>query len=143
MSMFPQFTVVTARQQLDVSAERAWSRIGAFADAGQFLGVPSGVLGESRGLGTVRRIGEAAVEVMVGETPLSYTYVQIEGPMAARFYDGHIGVDSTGPDRCELTWALTFDQTLVSDEQRAEEHARLTRRFEGGSLAMKAHTEAP
>jgi len=141
MSMFPQFTSIIARQQLGVSTEQAWSRIGAFGDAGRFLGISSQLLGDDRGLGTVRRVGEAVVEVMVGQSRTAYTYVQIEGPMATRFYHGHLGVEPTGPATCELTWAITFDQTLVSDEQRAEEHARLAKRFEGGSLTMKHHAE--
>jgi len=143
MTMFPQFTSVIARQQLDVSAEHAWSRIGSFADAGQFLGIDSALFGVDRGMGTVRRVGDAVVEVMVGQTRTSYTYVQIDGPMATRFYHGHVGVEPTASGQSQLTWAITFDQNLVSDEQRAEEHARLTKRFEGGALAMKALAESP
>lgn len=142
MTPLPQFTSIIARQELGVSAEDAWSRIGGFGDAGQFLGIDSSMQGDKRGLGAVRRVGEAVVEVMVGQSKTSYTYVQVEGPMAARFYHGHVGVEPTAPDRCQLTWALTFDQTLVSDEQRSEEHARLTKRFQGGSLAMKTHAES-
>ena len=143
MSMFPQFTSIIARRQIDISAEQAWSRIGAFGDAGQFLGINSQLLGGDRGLGTVRQVGDAVVEVMVGQSRTAYTYVQIEGPMASRHYHGHVGLEPTGPDACELIWAITFDQTLASDEQRTEEHARLTQRFDGGALAMKRHAELP
>ncbi|UPG92738.1 SRPBCC family protein [Luteibacter aegosomatissinici] len=143
MAMFPQFVTIVARQPIDASAPQAWARIGDFADAGRFLGTTSRVVEGDGNLGSIRTVGDAVVEVMVGQTRTSYTYAQLEGPMALRSYHGCLSVEATGPAQCLLTWALTYDQTQASDAQRGEEFERLTRRFEGGALAMKAHAETP
>ncbi|MGF6492150.1 hypothetical protein ABIE56_000303 [Luteibacter sp. 621] len=142
MSIFPQFATVVVRRKLSVSARVAWARIGNFADAGRFLGIESRVTEGDGNLGSVREVGDTVVEVMVGQTRTSYTYAQIEGPMATLCYHGCVAVEADGPDACELTWTLTFDQTLFSNEQRAAEHERLTQRFEGGVSAMKTLVEA-
>lgn len=138
----PQLVVVTCGVSIDRPAGAVWDRIGAFADAGQFLDVPCKLVAGTGGLGSVRQVGEAILEVMVGEGLHCYSYVQTHGPMAPFGYHGSVAVTSDGLSASCLTYALIFDAATMDQARRDHEFDRLTGRFRRAAEAMRQVAES-
>jgi len=126
---------------VDAGALEAWRRIGAFATAGRFLNVPSKLLSGDGGIGSVRQIGDAVIEAMVGAGDTSYAYVQTKGPVAQHHYHGSVALSAVDASKCTLTYTILYDQTAIPAGDRVEFHERLAARFKGAAEAMKRVAE--
>lgn len=137
----PNMVVIEGTATIAVGVDECWRRIGGFADAGQFLAAGSKLLSGNGSIGSVRLIGDAIVEVMVGQSQNSYTYSQIEGPMAAFHYHGSVLVAATGTSSCRLTYSITYDQASMDNARRASERTRIAGRFQNAADEMKRIAE--
>lgn len=137
-----EFKIITCNAEIDRSAAAAWTVVGSYGDAGRFLNVASKVIAGDGGLGSVRLIGDAILEVMVGKSRYSYAYAQTRGPMASFAYHGCVSLDETGPGSSTLTYTLIYDQAGMDDDRRAAEAARISARFGGAAEEMKRQAEA-
>ncbi|MDB5456123.1 MAG: hypothetical protein JWP92_1708 [Caulobacter sp.] len=125
-------------------ATAVWARVGDYCAIAEWLDVKCAYESGSGGLGTVRKIRDDVLEPMVGQTPMSYTYWQSVGNMAAYGYHGTLGVEPAGAQRSRIVYTLVYDQAaMASDEQRQQQRARLTQRFQGAVDKMKQLAEAP
>jgi hypothetical protein len=134
------FVVIVNRGTVHRAPAEVWARIGGFFDLHRFLDVVCTPVAGAGGIGSVRRIGEAIVEPMVGATALSYTYAQTEGPMARHAYHGCVECRPSG-DGSEVTYTLVYDQTGIESERRLAEQDRLRARFRGALEAMLRHAQ--
>ncbi|UAJ11758.1 SRPBCC family protein [Glacieibacterium megasporae] len=140
----PADDFVVIRQTLDVDrpVDVAWPRVGGYCAIADWLKVTCEYTRGSGDVGTVRRLNAAIIEVMVAQTPYSYTYLQTDGTMAATRYHGTLAAEAMG-SRTRLVYTLVYDQAaLATDALRASEHARLEARFGGALAAMKSLIEA-
>lgn len=140
--VIPDFDVIVRRVQISRPAEDTWGAIGQFADAGKFLNVSSRLLSGDGHVGSVRLIGDKIIEVMVGRGTRSYTYVQTEGPMAARTYHGCLSLEPSGTVQSTLVYTVSYDTAGMDKDLRAAEFERITARFQGMVEAMKDTAEA-
>lgn len=131
------FSVITCQTTLDCAAEAAWRRLHSFADAGEFLDIDSALVSGDGTPGSVRRVGDKVLEVMTAIGPLSYAYAQIEGPMAALSYHGHLHVEPTGEGTSLLRYTLIYNQAPFDPAKRASEKNRIQSRFDGAVRKMK------
>lgn len=138
----PDMVVIEGTATIAVGVDECWRRIGVFADAGQFLSIGSRLLSGDGSLGSVRLIGSEIVEVMVGQSETSYTYSQIDGPMAASHYHGSVLVAATGVSSCRLTYSISYDEAAMDEQRRALERTRIGARFQGAADAMKRVAES-
>lgn len=134
--------VVTCVVDVGVSAHDCWQRIGSFADAGKFLDVPSKLVAGNGNIGSFRQIGEAILEVMVGQSGASYTYAQTQGPMAQFLYHGCVALTATGPASCTLSYTISYNEGQMDAARRVAERSRIAGRFQGAAEAMKRVAEA-
>lgn len=137
----PDMVVIEGTATIAVGVDECWRRIGGFAEAGQFLAIGSKLLSGDGSIGSVRLIGDAIVEVMVGESQNSYTYSQIEGPMAPFHYHGSVLVAATGAASCRLVYSISYNQAAMTEERRTAERTRIAGRFQGAADAMKRVAE--
>jgi hypothetical protein len=137
----PDIVVIEGISAISVSVDACWSRIGRFEDAGRFLAINSRLLSGDGSIGSVRLIGDGIVEVMVGESETSYTYSQLEGPMAPFHYHGSVHLAATGTSSCRLTYSISYDQASMDEERRAAERKRIAGRFQGAADEMKRFAE--
>jgi len=122
-------------------ADAVWKKIGGFCDIGPILKMKCDYTSGNGDLGTVRHLaGRFSVdEVMVAQTPHSYTYTQ---PNTKNLYHGTVGVESTGPDSSKITYSIFYDQSdLKTDEARARSRDRYTKAFTGALDTMKKMAE--
>jgi hypothetical protein len=134
--------VVTCVVDVGVSVQDCWQRIGSFADAGKFLDVPSKLVAGNGDIGSFRQIGEAILEVMVGQSGASYTYAQTQGPMAQFLYHGCVALTATGPNSCTLTYTISYNEEQMDTAHRTAERSRIAGRFRSAVEAMKRVAEA-
>jgi hypothetical protein len=137
-----EFAVVACSVDVQRPVDEAWSEIGDFADAGRFLNVVSKLVSGNGQLGSVRMVGNAILEVMAGSTSHSYTYAQVQGPMAAFSYHGCVALSASDSASCRLTYTLIYDQTMMDQARRVSEFERVSMRFSNAARAMKLAAEA-
>jgi hypothetical protein len=98
--------------------------------------------GNGVSVGTIRRLRDTTDEIMVGQTPYSYTYTQPNTPI---LYHGTLAVEPLDRGRqTKIVYTLFYDQApLGSDQAKAENRAQRTKRFSDALDAMKAMAESP
>ncbi len=136
--------IVVIRREVQVAAPAAkvWSRVGGYCAIAEWLKVTCSMTGGQGDVGSVRLLNNMTQEVMVTRTPLSYTYHQTVGNMAAFGYHGTLAVEPTGRAKSRLTYTLVYDQETMTPEKKASERTRLEGRFQGAIETMKALVEA-
>lgn len=132
--------------ELDVArpAEAAWATVGDYCVIKDWFKLDSCTYTTpARGVGSIRRLNGAIDEVMVGQTPLSYSYYQTAGNMAANAYHGTMEIRPTGPSTSRIFYTLVYDQQpLADDAARAATRTRLEARFKAAVDTMKTMIEA-
>ena len=88
--------------------------------------------------GSVRRIGDAIIEPLVGATQRSYTYMQTEGPMASFCYHGTVACEPHGEAGSKIVYTLVYDHSSMDEDRRVTEKERLTARFGSAVDTMRA-----
>lgn len=113
-----------------------WPVIGGFFDLGKWLDVDCVRVTGNGEVGSVRRVGSAILEPLIAKTSCSYTYGQIEGPMAARYYHGTVACEPGADSGSVIRYSLVFDATQMEEAACNAERGRLKKRFEAAVDAM-------
>lgn len=120
-------------------ASEVWKKVGGFCDIGAWMKLKCVYTSGSGGLGTVRRLADRIDEVMVAQTPHSYTYTQ---PDTKILYHGTLEVESAGPHKSKIIYSLFYDQSnLTTDEAKAKAREQRTKAFTGALDSMKKLAE--
>lgn len=151
VSTNPNYVTINMRTTVNKPAAEVWARVGKYCDIGEWLlRNPAGcTLRSGTGeIGTHRSVGE---EIMVGKTPLSYTYSQTVGFQARgaganrpyNHYHGHLEARPLTPTTSELIYVLVYDNSMVPGDAAAKEAEMANRRrtFEGALANMKILAE--
>lgn len=131
------YAVIEIRGDVDRPVDEVWPIVGGFFDLDKWLGVPCAAQSGDGGIGSIRLIGDAIVEPMIGATQYSYTYAQTEGPMAPFCYHGTVACEGRGEARATIVYTLVYDQSSMDARKQASECARIEARFGGAVEAMK------
>ena len=141
---------IAIRMEIDVNKPAAdvWAKVGGYCDLGKWLAagreVPCVVTSGDGGIGSVRKIGNSVIEVLIAKTDLSYGYTQpaVEGKWY-NLYHGFLEAKPVSATTSKLIYTLLLD---VSDKaDRAAKDADIARRrttFEGALANMKRIAEA-
>lgn len=111
---------VSIRMEIDVNepAQTTWDRVGKFCDIAEWFQLPSCkiVSGKEGQVGAVRLIGRGVLEVMVGQTPLSYTYTQpVRKGRPYNMYHGTLEAVPVTAKTCKLVYTLFFDNSMLAN----------------------------
>lgn len=149
----PNPTFVTIPMEITVNrpAQQVWARVGKYCDIAEWLQIPGGCTiksGTDNEIGAVRSVAD---EVLVGKTPLSYTYAQTvafqaRGAGANRPYNLYHGTLEARPVNAtssKLVYTLMYDNSMVPGDAAAKK-AEMDRRrtqFERALQNMKILAE--
>jgi hypothetical protein len=138
-------TYASIPMQIDINKPAAdvWKRIGKFCDIGEWLRIATGCTitsGKDGEFGAVRTVGG---EVLVGETPTSYTYTQT--PKDGRpynLYHGTLEIRAVTAKTSRLYYTLFYDNSMLADDAaRAKDLAGRRTTFENAMNNMKILAE--
>lgn len=139
------FTTVNLSIAVAKPAADVWAKVGPYCAIQDWLKLACTMSAGTGEVGSLRKLGPtgAIVELLVGKTPLSYTYVQTAGGMADKWYHGTLAVEPSADGK-----SSTIRYSLVYDEESyATQEARDTRRkgfvdsFQRAIETMKAMAE--
>jgi hypothetical protein len=149
VSVSPNYVTIPMEIIVARPATQVWERVGKYCDIGEWLQIGDCLIRSGTGeIGTIRSVGE---EVMVGKTPLSYTYAQTVGFQARgagvnRPYDLYHGTLEARPidaATSKLVYTLIYDNSAVPGGE-AGKKADIDRRravFERALANMKVLAE--
>lgn len=129
--------VITNTVDIASDMEAAWAKIGNFSNAGIFLNISCELISGDGGIGSARRIGTEIVEILVGISSNSYSYVQTQGPMAPFSYHGCVALYASDTNNSILKYTICYDQSAMTADRRAFELDRISKRFSGAAEEMK------
>jgi hypothetical protein len=136
------YTSTVMTRELAVPAGLAWQRIGGFCTLTKFIPVTCKY---SQGIGTVPTVRTMSMgdkpggdEVMVAQTPLSYTYASRNSTV---FYHGTMAVEPVDAQRSKLVYTFVWDQETMNQEARAKDKAFREQIFIPALDKMKAVAE--
>ncbi len=139
----PTYVVLPMEIAINRPAADVWKRVGKYCDIAEWLRIAAGctiTAGKDGAIGAIRTV---ANEILVGVTPLSYTYTQ---PVrAGRPYDVYHGTLEARPvtaTTSKLVYTLFFDNSMLADDaaREANKQQRL-RTFNGALENMKILAE--
>lgn len=134
------YVSIVQETSLDVPAETAWAKLKGYCDIGAWLKMTCEITaGKDGEVGAVRKIDNRIEEVIVGVTPLSYTYADINPKI---LYHGTVEIRPVSKTSSRLIYSLFFDQTSVPVEQREANKTRRQNMFAGAMAVMKGMAEA-
>lgn len=137
------YVAIVNHAEINRPAAQVWKRVGGYCAIAEWLGVTCTYQSGSGQLGSVRIINGNILEVMVAESPLSYTYWQTKGAMAPAGYHGTVAIVPHGKHRSTVVYTLVYNQDAFSSEaERTAQRERLAKRFEGACDAIKKLSEA-
>ncbi len=135
------YTTIVLSTDVARPASEVWKKIGGFCDIGAWLKLKCVYTSGTGGLGTVRQLAGRIDEVMVGQTPHSYTYAQ---PANKSLYHGTVDVESAGPHRSKIIYSIVYDQlNLAPGETKEQYRAQHIKMFTGALASMKKAAESP
>jgi len=149
VSANPNYVTILMEITVNRPAAQVWERVGKYCDIGEWAQIGNCIIRSGTGeIGTVRSVGE---EVMVGKTPLSYTYAQTagyqaQGAGANRPYDLYHGTLEARPidaASSKLIYTLVYDNSMVPGDEAAKNAEMASRRprFESALANMKTLAE--
>lgn len=137
-----EFTTILLEKTVDRTPDQVWAKIGGYCTIAQWLKV-SCVITQGNGVsvGTNRRLNDKTDEIIVAETPHSYTYAQPTSPI---FYHGTLAVEPLDRGRqSKIVYTLFYDiAPLATPEARQADRAARTKRFSEALDTMKAMAQA-
>ena len=149
VSVSPNYVTIAMEITVNQPAARVWDRVGKYCDIGEWLQIGDCIIRSGTGeIGTVRSVGE---EVMVGKTPLSYTYAQTVGFQARgaganrpyNLYHGTLEARPINATSSKLVYTLIYDDSMVPGGEAAKKADMDRRRttFERALANMKVLAE--
>ncbi len=141
----PHYVSIAMQMEVNRPAAEVWARVGKFCDIADWFQISCQIQSGTEGeLGEVRALANGAVlEVMVGKTPLSYTYTQpVRVGTPYNLYHGTLEARPLTATTSELYYTLVFDNSaLATEAARAQDIANRRTRFMQGLRNMKTLAE--
>ena len=124
-------------------AAEVWQRVGKYCDIGEWLRIAAGckiLAGTDGEFGAVRSV---ATEILVGKTPLSYTYTQpVRAGRPYILYHGTLEARPVTATTSKLVYTLVYDNsTLADDAAKAADKTRRIAQFTQALENMKILAE--
>ena len=141
----PDYVTIVLTKEVNATPAHTWAKVGGYCAIQDWFKLPCSIAsGDGSSVGTVRNLKRdttTIVEVMVAQTPWSYTYTQ---PSTTILYHGTLAVEPlAGGKHTRLVYTLFYDAApLATAEAKAADRASRTKRFGEGLDAMKAMAEA-
>jgi hypothetical protein len=139
------YVTIVLDKTVNRTPDQVWAKVGGYCAIQDWFKLPCSIAsGDGKSVGTVRNLKRDAntvVEVMVAQTPHSYTYTQ---PATTILYHGTLAAEPLdGGKHTKLVYTLFYDAApLMTAEAKAADRASRTKRFNEGLDAMKAMAEA-
>jgi len=137
----------TIEMQINIAkpAKDVWAKVGKYCAISEWLKVDCAITSGDGGIGTVRSLaGGRVLEVLVGQTELSYGYTQ--PAKMGEFYNLYHGFMEARPvtkNSCKIIYTLLLDESDKPDQAAKEaDVARRRTMFEGALKNMKTMAEA-
>lgn len=141
----PTYVSIPMEIAVNKPAAEVWAKVGKYCDLGTWMRAPCQITsGQDGQFGAVRSIANGAVtEVLVGMTPLSYTYTQpVRAGRPYNLYHGTLEARPVTATTSKLVYTLTFDNSMLADDAaRARDLAQKRTQFEGALANMKIIAE--
>lgn len=143
-----EWNSILLEKVVDRTPEQTWARIGGYCAIAQWLKVTCVVTqGNQVSVGTNRRLNGKTDEIMVAQTPWSYTYAQQASdmqPQSPIFYHGTLAVEPLDRGRkTKIVYTLFYDIGPLDAEKKAADRAARTKRFGEALDNMKQMAETP
>lgn len=118
----PHYVSFVLQADINRPAAAAWQRIGKYCDIGEWLQMPCRLTaGDDWSVGSVRLLRESVIEILVGRTPLSYTYTQpVRTGVPYNVYHGTLALEPVSAKRSKLVYTLFFDNSMLPDDAARE-----------------------
>ncbi|MGH8141372.1 MAG: SRPBCC family protein [Steroidobacteraceae bacterium] len=135
------YTTIVLSTNVARPAGEVWKDVGGFCDIGSFMKMKCAYTSGTGGLGTVRELAGRIDEVMVGQTPHSYTYTQ--QPVLKDMYHATVDVEPAGRGESKIFYRIVYDQSNLAPGQTKEGYrAQHIRMFTGALASMKKRAES-
>jgi hypothetical protein len=116
----PVYVTIPMEIAVNKSAEDVWKRVGKYCDIAEWFQIAAGCTmtsGKDGEVGSVRSVG---AEILVGKTPLSYTYTQpVREGRPYNLYHGTLEARPVTAKTSKLVYTLVYDVSLVSADEAA------------------------
>jgi hypothetical protein len=116
-------TYITIEMEIDVDrpATDVWQRVGKYCDIAEWLAVVSECRILSGTEGEVGSVRSVANEILVGKTPLSYTYTQpVREGRPYNLYHGTLEARPVTASTSKLVYTLMYDNSMLADDEARE-----------------------
>jgi hypothetical protein len=141
----PTYVSIPMEVMVNKPAAEVWAKVGKFCDLGAWMRIDCKIsAGQDGQFGAVRAIaGGRVTEVLVGWTPLSYTYTQPVAPgRPYNLYHGTLEARPVTATTSKLVYTLTYDNSMLPDDAaRTRDLAQKRAQFEGALANMKIIAE--
>jgi hypothetical protein len=141
----PTYVSIPMEIAVNKPAAEVWAKVGKYCDLGTWMRAPCTIAsGQDGEFGAVRSIANGAVtDVLVGKTPLSYTYTQpVRAGRPYNLYHGTLEARPVTATTSKLVYTLTFDNSMLADDAaRTRDIAQKKAQFEGALANMKIIAE--
>ena len=141
----PTYVSIPMEVTVNKPAADVWAKVGKYCDLGTWMRIDCTITsGKDGEFGAVRSIaGGRVTEILVGKTPMSYTYTQ---PAVAgrpyNLYHGTLEARPVNATSSKLVYTLVFDNSMLADDAaRTRDLAAKRTQFEGALANMKALAE--
>jgi len=144
-----EYTTILLDKIVDRTPDQTWAKIGPYCAIATWLKVTCVITaGNQLSVGTNRRLNGKTDEIIVAQTPYSYTYGQQPSdiqPGSPIYYHGTLAVEPLDRGRkTKIVYTLLYDQApLGTDQGKAENRAQRTKRFTEALENMKGIAESP
>ena len=139
----PTYATIPLEIAVDRSAADVWKRIGKYCDIGEWLQIPGGCKITSGTEGEIGSVRSVAGEVLVGKTPLSYTYTQtVREGRPYNLYHGTLEARPVTDKTSKIVYTLIYDNSMMADDAaREKDKASRTATFTRAIQNMKVLAE--
>jgi hypothetical protein len=135
---------LTMTKDVDASADATWKKVGGYCQIDHWMtDATCSYKSGTGGLGTVRAVavkGQGGEELMVGQSPHSYTYTMLGQFLP--LYHGTLGVESAGKGKAKIVYTLLWDQEPLPADQREKTKDMMHQNFTAALDNMKKVAEA-
>ena len=144
-----EYTSILLDKVVDRTPDQTWAKIGPYCAIATWLKVTCVITaGNQLSVGTNRRLNGKTDEIIVAQTPYSYTYGQQPSdiqPGSPIYYHGTLAVEPLDRGRkTKIVYTLFYDQApLNTTEAKIANREQRTKRFTDALQAMKEMAEAP
>ena len=139
----PTYITIALEINVDRPAAEVWKRIGKYCDISEWLQIPAGCKMLSGVEGEVGSVRSIANEVLVGKTPLSYTYTQtVRAGRPYNLYHGTLEARPVTDKTSKIVYTLMYDNSMLPDDAaREKDKASRTATFQRAMANMKVLAE--